>query len=154
MWPLADRKGVSLSLSDTQFLIDLFCIQLYLISWYVIKRLKTRLIGQSYLRFHIDWGTFACFSSKQIACQFSLTHAWVLPNQQHFWRDFYICLCQDDAHFKHYSSINISVQNCLLYSYMSPWYAYFSLTVSHSAFRQIDMNDPVPPSRLSRHHRL
>lgn len=53
-----------------------------------------------------------CFWSKQFPCQLSTTQ---LPNQQPFWSDFYIRLCQNDAHFKYYSSINISERSCLLY---------------------------------------
>lgn len=41
-----------------------------------------------------------------------MTH---LPNQQPFCSEFYICLCQNDAHFKYYTSINISERSCLLY---------------------------------------
>lgn len=132
MWPLpaARQKREWGSLRDKfpdRFLIY---INNECFSWYCMlsKEVLSEII--------LDWGTFGCFSYKQIACLFSVTHTWALPNEQPIWRDFYIRLSQNDAHFKCYSNINISAQNCLLCSYMSPWYAYFFLTVSHSAFRQ------------------
>lgn len=59
---------------------------------------------------------------KQIAASssYTLTHTYVLPNQQPFWTDFYICLCQNDAHFHYYSNIYLLEEDCFLCS--SPFY--------------------------------
>lgn len=95
----------------------------YYFSQYVMKGLKITSIGEVFFLLFLSdvahWLRNICvlFLNKLPASSsYTLTHADVLPNRRSFTERF-LCLrlCQNVAHSKYYSNMNISGQSCLLY---------------------------------------